>query len=348
MPLAKRPAYPIFAALGLFSLAGCLNTPLGARYLAEPSPPASPSAVDGQRAASDLRIPGDSIVRAGGDVPLVPVPPVPVGSGTIPPATRPAAQPAILPAVFAPAPAVAASSESPVRQLVHQAAASYAGMDSYIARLTRREQVNGKNDEEVMLFKFRKSPWSVYFKWLGETGKGREVVFVKGQHDSQIHTLVAAGDHPLKPPGSRISLSPDSIFVRMASRHPITEAGIGASVERLVALMDAIERGDNRRGTVVSLGNQERRDFDPPKTLALIEHTFPAGVDPSLPRGGKRLYGFDPESHLPVLVTARDEKGQEVEYYRYDLLMYPVRLDNDDFDPDKLWGKPGGNRMAKP
>ena len=51
---------------------------------------------------------------------------------------------------------------------------------------------------------------------------------------------------------------------------------------------------------------------------------------------------------LFTAVTARDEKGQEVEYYRYDRLQYPVRLDNDDFDPDKVWGKPGGGRTARP
>jgi hypothetical protein len=198
-----------------------------------------------------------------------------------------------------------------------------------------------------MLFKFRKEPWSVYFKWLGETGKGREVVFVKGQHGSQIHTLLAAGDHPLKPAGSRMALAPDSIFVRMASRHPVTEAGIGASVDRLVTLLSAIERGDTRRGTLTDLGTLSRPDFAAP--LAVVEHSFPAGVDASLPRGGKRLYGFDLESHLPVLVTARDDKGQEVEYYRYDRLQYPVKLDSDDFDPDKLWSRPAApGRMAKP
>jgi hypothetical protein len=219
-------------------------------------------------------------------------------------------------------------------------------MDSYIARLTRRELSNGRYEEEVMLFKFRKQPWSVYFKWLGDVGKGREVVFVKGQHGSQIHTLLAAGDHPLKPAGSRLSLSPDSVFVKMASRHPVTEAGIGASVDRLVALLDAIDRGDTRRGTLVDLGTQQRTDYAAP--LALIEHTFPGGLDPAMPRGGKRLYGFDLENHLPVLVTARDDKGHEVEYYRYDRLQYPVRLDNDDFDPDKLWGRPLAGRAAKP
>jgi hypothetical protein len=351
MPCAKSAVGCIVAALILSPLAGCFSSPLGARYLAEGNRPvAQPQLADaGQAAVPDLRIPAISTGPVSSEIPLVPVPPVPVGSGTIPPASQPAAQPTILPAAAftpAPVPALPSTSGSSIRQLVQLSAASYSGIDSYIARLTRREQTNGKNDEEVMLFKFRKEPWSVYFKWLGETGKGREVIFVKGQHGSLIHTLLAAGDHPLKPAGSRMALPPDSIFVRMASRHPITEAGIGASVDRLVALLDALERGDTRRGSVADLGTQQRPDYGAP--LALIEHTFPAGIDSSFPRGGKRLYGFDLQNHLPVLVTARDDKGQEVEYYRYDRLQYPVRLDNDDFDPDRLWGKPGGGRTVKP
>jgi hypothetical protein len=334
-------------ALLLLPLTGCVASPLGARYLADGNRPAPRGPAAAPAPACNLRIPAPANADQTGAVPLVPVPPVPVGTGTIPAASRTNTAPAIQPTSgMTPAPSPPPPSGSSVRQLVQQAAASYASMDSYIARLTRRELVNGKYDEEVMLFKFRKEPWSVYFKWLGETGKGREVIFVKGQHGSQIHTLLATGDHPLKPAGSRMALPPDSIFVRMASRHPITEAGIGASIERLLVLVNSIEAGDTRRGTLTEIGTQQRPDFNGP--LTMIEHTLPPGLDPTLPRGGKRYYGFDAENHLPVLVMARDEKGQEVEYYRYDRFQYPVRLDNDDFDPDKLWGRPATARTVKP
>ena len=44
--------------------------------------------------------------------------------------------------------------------LVHKkAAVKFATIDSYVARLRRREQINGKDKpEELMLFKFRKQP----------------------------------------------------------------------------------------------------------------------------------------------------------------------------------------------
>ena len=46
---------------------------------------------------------------------------------------------------------------------------------------------------------------------------------------------------------------------------------------------------------------------------------------------------FNPEWQLPMLVITYDEKGNEIEYYHFDRLMTPVHLDDDDFNPDKLW-----------
>jgi hypothetical protein len=47
---------------------------------------------------------------------------------------------------------------------------------------------------------------------------------------------------------------------------------------------------------------------------------------------------IDPVSHLPVLMSTRDQRGHEVEYYCYDNLQYPLRLGDDDFNPDRLFG----------
>jgi hypothetical protein len=218
-------------------------------------------------------------------------------------------------------------------------------MDSYIARLTRREVVKDKKQpEELLLFKFRKEPWSAYFKWLGKEGQGREAVYVKGHYEGKIHTLLAAGDIPLMPAGKRMALAPDNVLVRSASRHPITEAGIGASIDRLETIRAAVERGDKRLGTLTVVPELTRPEFA--KAIAAIEHVIPPGVEELLPRGGRRLYGFDPDSDLPLLVVTRDERGQEVEYYLYDRLQFPVKLDNDDFNPDKLWAKPKSGSLS--
>ena len=306
--------------------------------------------------------PIDRVARA--DIPLVPVPPPPLGRPEQPSAVS-RAHSAVVDTPASPAnglepqpPAPATPPERPrassrasagaaaptmaplsAPQLIQNAQARYARLDSYIVRLTRREMVNGRtNPEEVMLFKFRKEPWSVHFKWLGKEGKGREVVYVKGRHEGKIHTLLAAGDIPFMPAGRRMALAPDSVLVRSATRHPIGEAGLGSSIERLATIQAAIRRGDSRQGSLTLLGPSKRTEFDQP--VQALQHTLPAGLDPSLPRGGKRTFYFDPENGLPMLICTVDERGRDVEYYRYAWLQPSVKLDDADFDPEQLWAKP--------
>jgi hypothetical protein len=235
-------------------------------------------------------------------------------------------------------PTLVAAPDSSVklRELYNQAALRFATIDSYVARLRRREQVKGKDQpEELILFKFRKRPWSVYFKWLVPTGNGREVIYVKGQHGDMIHTLLAAGDMPLAPAGKHMALPPDNIFVRSASRHAITEAGIGVMIEKFGQALDSQERGEKKLGLITYLGTTKRPEYDAP--LESVEHIVPSGLEPQLPHGGRRWVFFDPASHLPVLMITHDDRGHEVEYYCYDRLQYPVKLDDLDFDPDRLW-----------
>ncbi len=310
-----------------------------------------PSPAPGPRAAPDLRIREDAIVRAP-DIPLVPLPslrpdaPPPATTAPLPspaPVTKVSRSPSPAAATNgpdgAPAPPPAAAVPTTAREVHQQATARYATMSSYIARLTRREFHKDKmQPEQLLLFKFRKEPWSVYFKWLGKEGHGREVLYVKGEHGDKIHSLLAEGDFPFMPAGKRMALAPDNVFVRNASRHPITEAGIGSSIERLGTVVAGVSRGDPGAGALKVLPALVRPEFSRP--VMALEHVIPAGVEGPLPGGGRRLYCFDPENNLPVLIQTRDSRGQEVEYYFYDRLQFPVKLDADDFNPDTLWGKP--------
>jgi hypothetical protein len=204
--------------------------------------------------------------------------------------------------------------------------------------MRRREQINGKNNpEEILCVKFRKQPWSIYMKWLGKEATGREVIYVKGQYDDKLHTLLAAGDMPLAPAGKRIALSPDSLLVRSSSRHSIREAGVGMLIESFGKLVEAAEKGDKHLGTLKYLGPVRRPEF--PAPCEAVEQEIPTGSETLLPRGGHRLWLFDTATKFPVLIITQDETGREVEYYCYDRFQFPVRLDNDDFNPDKLWNQ---------
>jgi hypothetical protein len=318
MRLGKDVPCLLPALLAALACAGCVNGPGGAtveRGVAATSP-ARPQAVRTAPLAPTLRIAEPPPAAATALVAQPPVPPPPEGPAHTPPAPA----------------------ESKLRRLHRLAAEEYAGIDSYIVRVTRREQVNGKaHPQEIIRFTFRKEPWSVHFVWLDGDGKGREVVYVKGRYENKIHTLVGPGDSLLMRAGSRIALAPDSPLVRSASRYPITDAGIGGVIDRFGALLEANEKGDKRRGTLTYVGPQKRPEYEAP--LEAAEQVIPPGANKDLPRGGRRWWMFDPVRHLPVLIILYDDRGQEVEYYCHDRFQYPVKLDDDDFNPDKLWGK---------
>lgn len=241
-----------------------------------------------------------------------------------PPVRPPVAEPPVKPAL-----------PDPVADLhrVHRLATErYATLEAYTATLTRREQVGGKSKpEEVIVLKFRKQPWSVHLTWVGKEAQGREVVYVKGQHENKLHTKVAAGDSMLMRAGSRIALPPDSPLVRSNSRHSVTEAGLGNVIDGLGRLLGCVSKGSADQ--VNYLGAVSRPEFEAP--VEAVEHLIPPNQE--LPRGGRRLFFFDTLSRLPVLVVTSDERGQEVEYYCYTRLQ-PAKFGDDDFNPDKLWG----------
>ena len=211
----------------------------------------------------------------------------------------------------------AENSSERIAEPVARASARYQSIDSYIARFRRREIVGTTaKPEELMLIKFRKQPWSVYFKWLGTEGHGREAVFVDGKYDNKLHTLLAAGDMPLMPAGKRFALAPDKALVRNNSRHNIREAGLGTLSNNFAKLVEANAKGDTHLGTLRYLGPIKRNELEQP--CEAVEQLIPPGGEPGLPRGGRRLWVFDSATSLPVLTTAFDDTNKEVEYYCYD------------------------------
>ncbi len=221
-----------------------------------------------------------------------------------------------------------------LRILLARAAQTYAGMDSYNFRFTRRESVGGKpQPEELILVKVRRKPFSVNLKWLGNEGKGREVIYVDGKFGNKLQILTAPGEvFPFAPP-TRFNFSPDDRMVKSKTRRPITETGFGNLIDIFARVVSGAVAGDMRLGTVKYLGPLERKEFQRP--VEAVHHKIPPGYEAGLPKGGQRWWYFDPTHGLPVLVITHDETG-EVEYYRHDLVQWPARLDDLDFDPDRM------------
>jgi hypothetical protein len=291
---------------------------------APPITPEQTSIADPRPAPVDAAKPGPAPV-------LLPAPP------PAPPASSNPVAPAAVHEPVPPAPA--AESSSPLQRLQQQAEEAAKRLDACTARLTRAEQVGGKETrEEVLVCKFRKEPFSVHFKWIGQAFKDREVIYVAGQHENKIHTWLSAEDRVLGPLIKQVAYPPDSPMVRSRSRYPITTAGVWWPVQMFSRLSKALEAGDKRYGTLTYVGPQAMPQY-PGKQMELVEHTVPAGAESVMPGGGKRQWYFDPETHLPLLIIAHDDRGQRVEYYCYTDVQPVSGLTDDDFNPEKLWTK---------
>lgn len=222
----------------------------------------------------------------------------------------------------------------------------FAELHSYCARLKRRETKEGRpKPDELILFKERKQPFSVHFKWIGAEAQGREVLYVKGRYDDKLQILTAGGDVPFVPAGRHLALGRDSMLVKIANpHHDITEAGIGFNLQDIAQLY-AAARSSSTGVTAKTLGVVQRPEY--PQPMAAVEIIIPAGRDPELPRGGKRQIFYCPSCKLPLLYLCFDELGREQHYNCFDRIQLDLKLDDDDFNPHHLWGQPSGGSTAK-
>lgn len=216
--------------------------------------------------------------------------------------------------------------------------------DSFTCRMVRREVIGGRRrPEELMSFQYRRNPYSIHLKWLGQEGKGREMVYIENKFDNRIQIRLAAGDIPFAAAGKRMTFSLDNPLVRSSSRHSVHEASFGFMLACVGNLINQQKMGTPKTGTIQYAGKIMREDYG--GVLEMVEVKLFPGTEEGLPQGGRRLYGFDPVVGMPCLVQTFDENGQEVEYYKYDRF-FSKGLDDNDFDPEILWAKP--DVAAKP
>lgn len=254
-------------------------------------------------------------------------PPIPAPQQTPPPVTVPAE----------PAPGADDSLDS-VRKLADASARRYAEVPDFECRLVKQEVVKGKQlPKDEVEYRFRQQPLSVYMKVLSEDGQGREVMYVQGQFDNQIHLITGKGDNRLVGAGFKTSMDPNDSRATAKSRYRITEAGLGRTI---TGVQKAIESHGKKGGCAVKALGQVKRP-ESPYPLEGVE-IVPGSPDfDMIPGGGSRQVFFDPKPDspsylLPVLVITRDRGGREVEYYSFTRFKVPAGTTDADWNPAKL------------
>jgi hypothetical protein len=196
--------------------------------------------------------------------------------------------------------------------------------------------------EEVLLYKFRRSPFSLHIKWIGLEAKGRELIYVADNNDGKVQILTGKGEGLLVPSGKRVTRLPSDNDVRSKSRYDIREGGLGMSIDWFGRVLAAMEKDPAQANRLRYMGLKPRHP-EREAGLEAVEEMIPPNWEPLLPKGGRRTTYFDPDPAspsfgLPILIVTIGDNGREVEYYWFDQLK-PAQLTDADFDADRLWKK---------
>ncbi|MBI3861872.1 MAG: DUF1571 domain-containing protein [Planctomycetia bacterium] len=201
----------------------------------------------------------------------------------------------------------------------------------YTAVFTKTELIDGKLCTQVMDFKCRRRPFSVYLRNHRRGGNGREVIFVAGANEGNL--LVHEGG--LKSIIGTLKLPPDSPRVMETNRHPITDVGL----DRLIEL-------------AMDKWKTDRREADPAQVEVTFFHDVKIGSAVCDQVQIKHLrqrstigyqigrVSVDRETGLPVHAEVfgwparQGEEPPLLERYVYTEIRTNVGLTSRDFDPE--------------
>lgn len=197
----------------------------------------------------------------------------------------------------------------------------------YTCTMVKQERIRNKlSEENVILMKFRSSPFSVYMKWLAPKALSKqEVCFVwnKNNNKLRVHApgLVAlTGWHTVEPKDPK---------VMEQSRHAIYDAGMGKLTDRYIEEFEKQKRVSKSRIQIAEYDFQGRRCYR--IDAAHTEHV------PSAYAYRTILY-LDKEWKLPLRAENYDwpraggpAEGELMEVFNYVDVRFNVGLTDNDF-----------------
>ncbi len=192
-----------------------------------------------------------------------------------------------------PQPAPPASPWDEALRLTTEARTAYSGIQDYTCWLIKRERVNGGvlPPTNIIAMKFRERPFSVHLKWSEPREQaGQEVSYVVGRNGGKMR---------VKPKGVLSAfgwqtLDVNDPRVRQASRHVITDAGIGKLIESC-ARGYAEEKALGQTKVRVDAAEYNKLP------CMRVETVRAAALVGKVPHQRTVIY-FDKASHLPIRV----------------------------------------------
>lgn len=213
--------------------------------------------------------------------------------------------------------------ETGFEDYIRQMQAVYDTVSNYTCTFYKRERVNDTLlPRERIFMKFRK-PFSIYMRWKGDAHAGQEALFVRGKYNDKM--IAHKGSFP----DITMRVDPTGRLAMRRNRHPITEAGIGATIEDIVNDYHRARANPEDSVTYEDLGYQE--------IYGHRCHCFRIRVPE---QHESEYYGplsevcISKESKLPVRLRIWNSDGKLIEDYGYTDLDLNPGLTSKEFDPD--------------
>ena len=215
-----------------------------------------------------------------------------------------------------------ASAALDAEQWLREAEAAYDKVASYTAVFHKQQRVAGELlRKETILLKCRRTPFSLYMKWIEKPYKGSELLYVAGwnedrarAHRGGILRFVTFNLDPRHP-----GLMADNL-------RPVTSTGIGYLLESVATnIRKAIKAGElafAELGAETVYGRKTR----------ILQAVFPKEKARDYD-GHRFVINQDVESRIPLRIRIYDRDGKLVENYGYENLVLNAPLADADFDP---------------
>ena len=194
-----------------------------------------------------------------------------------------------------PPPRTPSPMDEPLR-LLTEARKSFESVRDYSCLLVKRERVDDQvGPDNVIQMKVRKEPFSIALNWVGPKNMvGQEAYYVAGQNDNKLRVKGAGGLGLF----GYVTIDPNDKRVRSASKHSITEAGIGNMLARFEKGWENERKLGLTRVTIAEYEYNKRRCWR-------VETIHPPNSQDKFLHYRSVLY-FDKEHKLPIRLECYD------------------------------------------
>jgi len=215
-----------------------------------------------------------------------------------------------------------ASAGLDAEEWLREAEAAYDRVTSYTAVFHKQQRVAGKLlPEETILLKCRRTPFSLYMRWIRAPYKGSELLYVAGWNEDRARAHRGGILRFIT-----FNLDPRHPGLMVDNLRPVTSTGIGFLLESVATNMrKAAKAGElafSEKGAETVYGRKTR----------VLEAVFPKEKARDYD-GYRFVINQDVESKIPLRIRVYDRDAQLVENYGYENLVLNAPLADADFDP---------------